>query len=423
MTGTADEWGDAARRWLRGRVGRPVLVAAVVLYGLSSLRPYAKDHIGIDNEVVVRAARTLLDGGSPYADKRFLYLPGAVFAAVPETFLSERVLYYAVPPVTGVLVAAGAVLALRIFGVPADSRMAAATAVGLAFFLPFQSLVCLGNWTAASVVAFPAALLLAGRGRWSAAGVVVGATIALKPMLVPVLLLFVFARRWRGLAWAVGVPMAVSLVAAAAMPSPSLFFTRTLPFLLHGQDAYARPYDASWSAVLPRIGVPHLPALALAALAGAVVLGCAWVRWEGRGGSDLRDGRGWGDELRVVECASLLMLAAFVVARPSFLNYALVVMPSLAASAVVPEAAARSVWFWMALVPELGGVPWPGLDSAERHAFKDIVMFGGVAAVLAVTAWRRRAWEKGIVTQSNHGYSLYNGLESRVADSEVPTPK
>ncbi|GAA3060791.1 hypothetical protein GCM10020000_49880 [Streptomyces olivoverticillatus] len=125
----------------------------------------------------------------------------------------------------------------------------------------------------------------------------------------------------------------------------------------------------------------------------------------------------------MVECASLLMLAAFVVARPSFLNYALVVMPSLAASAVVPEAAARSVWFWMALVPELGGVPWPGLDSAERHAFKDIVMFGGVAAVLAVTAWRRRAWEKGVVTQSSHGYSLCSGLESRVADSEVPTPK
>ncbi|MFI9311287.1 glycosyltransferase family 87 protein [Streptomyces triculaminicus] len=403
---------DGLGRLLRARASWPVLTAAVLLFALSSIRPYAKDRIGIDNAVVVRAARALLEGGSPYADRRFLYLPGAVFAALPQTVLSERVLFYAVPVVTGVLVAVGAVLALRIFDVRADSRLAAAVAVGIALFLPFHSLVFLGNWTAASVVAFPAALLLARRGRWSAAGAVVGAAIALKPILVPLLLLFVLARRWRALGWAVGVLAGVSLAAASAMPRPGLFLTRTLPFLLHGQDAYARPYDAAWPSVLPRLGVPQSLAFALAVLAAVAVLYCAGLRWRGGGEPGVR----------LVECGALLMLAAFVVSRPSFLNYALVVVPSLVASLVVRGAVVRSVWFWMPLVPQLGGVPWPGLDSAERHAFKDIVMFGGLAAVLALAAWRgeNRGRIEGLVTVRSDDYSKYR--QSATADAAESLP-
>ncbi|MFI9206345.1 glycosyltransferase family 87 protein [Streptomyces sp. NPDC053048] len=407
--------GDGLARWLRVRVSWPVAVAALLLFVLSSIRPYAKDRIGIDNAVVVRAARAMLEGGSPYADKRFLYLPGAVFAALPQTLVSERVLFYAVPVVTGVLVAVGAVLALRIFDVRPDSRLGAALMVGIALFLPFHSLVFLGNWTAASVVAFPAALLLARRGRWCAAGAVIGAAIALKPMLVPLLMLFVLARRWRALGWAVAVLAGVSLAAASAMPRPGLFLTRTLPFLLHGQDAYARPYDASWPSVLPRLGVPQHLAFGLAAVAAVAVLYCARLRWRNGGETGAR----------LVECASLLMLAAFVVSRPSFLNYALVVVPSLVASAVVPGTAVRSVWFWMPLVPQLGGVPWPGLESAQRHAFKDIVMFGGLAGVLALVAWRGRNQRRadGVVTVSSENYSLCGAGPVDSADSRPPDPE
>ncbi|WP_190133248.1 glycosyltransferase family 87 protein [Streptomyces mashuensis] len=384
----------------------------MVLFTLSAARPYAKSRIGLDNAVVVRAARTLLEGGSPYADRRFLYLPGAVFAALPQAGLPERVLFYAVPLATGAFVGAGALLALGLFEVRRDSRLAALLLVGLAFFLPFQSLVFLGNWTVVAIVAFPAALLLARRGRWSGAGAVVGGSIALKPMLVPVLLLFVLARRWRALGWAVALAAVLSLAAAVAMPHPELFLTRTLPFLLHGQDAYARPYDASWPAVLPRLGVPQAPALVLGCVFAVGLLGAAWLRWRG---GERCEGR--GEALRLVECASLLMLAAFVVCRPSFQNYALVVVPSLAVSVVAGGAAARSVWFWVPLVPEWGGVPWPGLESAVHHAFKDIVMYGGLGMVLAVTAWRQwRGWRvvtppgspgtAGVVTLSSCRYSL-----------------
>ncbi|RLU78903.1 hypothetical protein CTZ27_37585 [Streptomyces griseocarneus] len=394
---------DVLGRWLRGRAPLPLLGAALLVFALDVARVLAGARTGIDNAVVVRAARTLLDGGSPYADKRFLYLPGAAFAAVPQTLLSDRVLFWAVPIATAVLGLVGVVAALRVFGVRADSRLAAVMVAGLGLFEPFHGLVYLGNWTVLSAIAFPVTLLLARRGRWCAAAVVTGAAVALKPMLVPVLLLFVLARRWRALAWAAGVPAAVSLAAAAAVPRPGRFLTRTLPFILHGQDAYARPFDASWSTVLPRLGVPQPLAFALAAAAALTVLALARVRW-----------RAGGDEaVRLVECASLLMLAAFLVSRPSFQHYMLVVLPSLVASSVVRGTAVRSVWFWLPLLPELAAVRWPYLDNARRHAFRDIVMISGVAAAIAVRAWRDRARPGQDVTVSGHVYSFRSDLEAR----------
>ncbi|MGK5638876.1 glycosyltransferase 87 family protein [Streptomyces sp. URMC 126] len=387
---------DGFARWIAGRASWPVLSAALLVYVLSAGRMLGVRRAGMDNAVVVRAARALLEGGSPYADKRFLYLPGAVFAALPQAPFDDVTLSRAVPFATAALVLAGVVLALRIFDVRVDSRLAAALTAGLGLFLPFQSIVHLGNWTAASAVAFPAALLLALRGRWTAAGVTVGLAVALKPMLVPLLLLFVLARRRRALAWAVGLPVTISLAAALAMPRPGLFLTKTLPFLLHGQDDYAAPFDASWTAVLPRLGVPHHLAFVLAACAAVTVLAVARLRWL----------RGGDEALRLVECGSLLMLAAFLVSRPSFLHYALVIVPALVASVVVRGAAARSVWFWMALLPQLAGVSWPELGSARRHAFKDVVMFTGMAAVLALAAWRSRPRTARAVTVSGVTYSL-----------------
>ncbi|MEV4926979.1 glycosyltransferase family 87 protein [Streptomyces roseoverticillatus] len=401
---------DLFGRWLRGRAPWPVLLAALLVLALDVVRVVRGPRTpGIDNAVVVRAAQALLDGDSPYADKRFLYLPGAVFAALPQTLVPGNVPATVVPVAAALFVLAGVVLALRVFDVRPDSRLAAGVTAALGVFEPFHGVVYLGNWTVLSAVAFPAALLFARGGRWSAAGGVVGAALALKPMLVPLLLLFVLARRWRALAWAVGVPAAVSLASALAMPRPGLFFTRTLPFLMRGQDAYARPFDAAWPSVLPRLGVPEPLALALAALAAVAVLLCARCRW-----------RAGGDQaLRLVECASLLMLAAFLVSRPSFQHYMLVVLPSLAASLVVRAAAARSVWLWLPLLPEAAGVTWPYLDTARRHAFRDVVLITGVTAALALHTWRTRSDPSREVTVSARIYALGN-RESVRADDGPP---
>ncbi|MFD3540509.1 glycosyltransferase family 87 protein [Streptomyces sp. NPDC058662] len=333
---------------------------------------------GSDNAFVVKAARTLLDGGSPYEDKRFLYLPSAVIMAVPEALLPQAVLRWVLPVGMTGLLGIGWLAALRLFSVPLRSRFAVGGfAVFALAYKPYENLVLIGNWTAISAAALPVALLLARRRAWGAAGLVVGLAIACKPMLVPIGLLFLMARQWRALAAAVLVPLGVSLAGALLMPSPTLFFTKTLPFLLQGQDAYALPWDASPIAVLPRLGVPE-PVAVLIAFAGAAAgLWAAWTRWR-RAGGDAD-----GGELRLAETTCMVMLAAFLVSRPSFDHYLLVVLPLLLASAVRPGSMPRSPWFWAALAPQTAGIPWPSELDAKRRAFKDCATLCGLAILLA----------------------------------------
>ncbi|MFB7262346.1 glycosyltransferase family 87 protein [Streptomyces nojiriensis] len=367
----------AARSWQ--------LVSLAVLLGIA-VSTSLRANWGSDNAFVVKAAETLLAGGSPYEDKRFLYLPSAVLMAVPEALLPREVLRWLLPLGMSGLLGAGWLAALRIFAVPLRSRFAVGGfAVFALVYKPYVNLVLIGNWTAISAAALPVALLLAQRRSWGSAGLVVGLAIACKPMLVPLGLLFLVARRWRALAAAVLVPLGFSLAGALVMPSPSLFFTKTLPFLLQGQDSYALPWDASPIAVLPRLGVPA-PLAVLVAFAGAGAgLWAAWVRWR-REDAD-------GGELRLVETACMVMLAAFLVSRPSFDHYLLVVLPLLVASVVRPDAAARSPWFWAVLGPQVAGIPWPSELEAKRRAFKDCATLCGLAFVLA-----RRALRPGRVT-------------------------
>ncbi|WP_189491261.1 glycosyltransferase family 87 protein [Streptomyces antnestii] len=374
---------DPLTRWMRGRAPFTAHVAAALLLAAFLVSEIQRRVRESDNAVLVDAARQYLSGISPYEDRRFLYLPSSALLAVPETLAGPEVLRVVVPVGAAGLVLVGWFFALRIFDVSPRSRLAAFGAGGLALFAPFRSEVALGNWTAFSVAALPITLLLAARGRWVGAAAVTGAAIAFKPILAPMLLLFVFARKWQACAALVGVPAAASLVSVLFMPQPGLFLTKTVPFLLHGQDAYAKPFDASLVSVLPRLGVPEAVAVVLAVALSVTGLYLSWVRWR----------RADDAALRLVETSCLLMLSTFLISRPTFVHYVLVVVLVLLASATAPGAAARSPWVWLPLVPQIAGIDWPWADTSRRHAFKDVVMFLGMGTALAWCCFSgRRRW-------------------------------
>ncbi|MER5776174.1 glycosyltransferase family 87 protein [Streptomyces sp. NPDC002039] len=379
--------GGGRLAWLLRPAPRSLWAVSLAIVLTIAVSTSLRENWGSDNAFVVKAADALLNGVSPYEDKRFLYLPSAVLMAVPEALLPTWALRWLLPLGMSGLVGVGWWAALRLFAVPVTSRFAIG---GFGLFAlaykPYLNLVLIGNWTAISAAALPVALLLAHRRSWAAAGLVVGLAIACKPMLVPIGVLFLVARQWRGLAAAVLTPVALSLLGALMMPSPTLFFTKTLPFLLQGQDEYALPWDASPIAVLPRLGAPGVVAVLVASAGAAGGLWAAWVRW--RRTDDADDG-----ELRLVETACMVMLAAFLVSRPSFDHYLLVVLPLLLVSGVRAGSTPRSPWFWAALVPQLAGVPWPTELARKRRAFRDCMTLCGLAIVLA-----RRGWPSGRVT-------------------------
>ncbi|MBC2867734.1 glycosyltransferase 87 family protein [Streptomyces mexicanus] len=371
---------SALRAWLLRPAGAvPVAVLAVVLLARAAHVAAVSAQGGMDNAFVVHAGQVWLDGGPPYADRRFLYLPSAVLFAAGQAVLPAPVLRLAAPVLCVGLVTGGWWCALRLFRVPARSRFAVLGLLGLVLcWAPVGHLMELGNWTAVGVLALPGALLLADRGRWSAAGAVLGVSVAVKPLLAPVLVLLLLARQWRAAAWMVALPLALSAGTALIMPDPGGFVTRTLPFLLRGGDALMRPFDCSLPAVLPRLGVPPVLAegVALAAAAAGVV--CAGRRWR----------RGDPGPARLAETASMLMLASYLVSRPAYEHYLVVVVPLLAAGALRAGAAARSPWFWAALVPQAPGFSFPRLDASTRRAFKDAVTLCGLALVLALRCAR-----------------------------------
>ncbi|WP_406332304.1 glycosyltransferase family 87 protein [Streptomyces sp. NBC_00203] len=361
--------------WLVRRAPRhacAVLAAVLCLRVVNVAR--ATSDGGMDNAIVVRAARTWLDGGSPYADPHFLYLPGAVLAAVPQALLPLSALRVLVPLTVTALLVAGWACALRVHEISWRSRFAVLGLTALALgFAPFGHLVTLGNWTVTAAAALPLGLLCAVRGRWVLAGAVIGTAIVLKPLLAPMALLFVLARRWRGLAALVLVPAVVSGGAALLMPDPAGFVTRTLPFLLRGHDNFVRQYEASPGAVLTRLGVPQGAAASLALAAAGAGVWCAYRRWN----------RADPGPLRLVETAATLMLSAFLVSRPSYDHYLLVVLPLLLAGVPHPGSVARSPWFWLALLPQVPGFSWPWLEPVTRRAFRDCLTLCVLAAAVA----------------------------------------
>ncbi|MET9253343.1 glycosyltransferase 87 family protein [Streptomyces sp. NPDC003717] len=371
-TGKSDIFG-----WLVRPADRRLWTVLAVVLAASALRTArAAGDGGMDNAIVVRAARSWLAGGDPYDDPHFLYFPSAVLAAAPQALLPGAVLRVLVPCAVTALLALGWAAALRLHRVPLGSRFAALGLLGLAAgFAPFGHLVRLGNWTVTAAAALPLALLLASRGRWAAAGAVIGAAVALKPLLAPVLLLFLFAGRWRALAAAVLIPACASGAAALLLPDPAGFLTRTLPFLLHGDDGFVRLYEASPAAVLPRLGVPLSLARALGVLAAGAGVVCAYRRWR----------RSDPGPLRLAETGAGLMLSAFLVSRPSYDHYLLVVLPLLLAGLPYAGSVARRPWFWIALVPQLPGLGWPWLETDRRRAFRDAFTL----CALAVTVARR----------------------------------
>lgn len=141
----------AARSWQ--------LISLAVLLGIA-VSTSLRANWGSDNAFVVKAAETLLAGGSPYEDKRFLYLPSAVIMAVPEALLPREVLRWLLPVGMSGLLGAGWLAALRIFAVPLRSRFAVGGfAVFALVYKPYINLVLIGNWTAISAAALPVALL------------------------------------------------------------------------------------------------------------------------------------------------------------------------------------------------------------------------------------------------------------------------
>jgi alpha-1,2-mannosyltransferase len=205
--------------------------------------------------------------GAPlYADAKFLYPPLAAVVGAPLSALDPAVLSIAW---------AAAKVAMAVAGVVALSRSWDAFGRGLALValltcLPFLHDLWLGNVNALLVATILLAVL--GAPRWPR-GIALGiaAAVFAKPLLVPVLLWLLVARRpvFVGAAGAGLVATAVGVLLAG--PGAYVDWLRAL---LGGQSRYATDFAGNHgvSALLPELWLP------VALVVGAAFLVVLWRR-------------------------------------------------------------------------------------------------------------------------------------------------
>jgi arabinofuranan 3-O-arabinosyltransferase len=176
-----------------------------------------------------------------YVDPHYLYPPGGTLIMAPLGYLpfaESRYLFIACNTAAIVL---AAYLLLRMFNYPITS--VAAPALLLAMFVT-ESVTNTLVFTNINGCVLLAEVLFLGwllDGRTSRqwwAGVAIGLTLVVKPVLAPLLLLPLLNRQWRALVSAIVVPLVINAAAWPLVSDPMDFVTRTLPYILGTRDYF-----------------------------------------------------------------------------------------------------------------------------------------------------------------------------------------
>ena len=308
----------------------------------TSLVPIINGEQGYDTAPLWRAVRALLAGGTIYTEKGagdFLYPPSALLMLSPLGAFSlpwAGRIFFVVDLVA--ILAATAIL-LSAFGLQWRGVPGALALFGISLAWPVLFTLDAGNVNGPLVLGLALFVLAASRGTWSRAGLWLGLTLALKPLLAPLVIVLLLYRRWNALAIAVAVPVGLSGVVLVAAPAARHFFDRTLPLVFRGQNQDIQDASIALSSAAERLSVPDpvTTVLQLVVLAATGVL--LWRRWQSDDSAEPR---------RLVELCSILLVAAFLTASFAFPHYGIFLLP-FAISIADPLSAHRHWLTWGAL--------------------------------------------------------------------------
>lgn len=324
---------DGRVRWRRALTA----VLWVLALGASAelvARSYLQDRYLIDFRALHDGATRFWDGTSVYGDPWFLLTPSGLLALLPFGLVGQGAAFVLWNTLSIVAVMTGVACALRLVGVPLTGPVAAVTTLLLCVSESVTETLRLGNLNNSLLLALGAGFLLAERrGRVVLAGVLLGLSLALKPVLVLLLLLPLLRRGWRTLGWAISLPVALNVLGLALVPVPSDFFDVTVPNLLQARELWNHSLWA-FGAYLGAPGWSVLGARVLVlVLAGVAV-------WRLRLLDDA--------VLRLTTSYGVLVLATFLASSLSQAYYSLILVPVLL-TVVRAGSALRSPVAWVAV--------------------------------------------------------------------------
>ena len=176
-----------------------------------------------------------------HVDPHYLYPPGGTLLMAPFGYLPVDASRYWFITFNTIAIVLAAYFLVRLFGY--GFRSVALPAVLAAIFCTESVINTLvfGNINGCLLLAevlFFRWLLDGNKKHEWLAGVAIGLTLVVKPLLLPLLLLPLLNRQWRALVSAFAVPLVFNVAAWPLISDPMNFVTRTVPYILTTRDYF-----------------------------------------------------------------------------------------------------------------------------------------------------------------------------------------
>lgn len=295
-----------------------------------------------DFTTVYRAAVAFLRNQPVYGedlttvDPHYLYPPSGTLLMAPLGYVDlgvARVAFIGASTIATVICAA---LLLRLFEQPLDTWALPATiaafyssesVMNTLIFTNFNAFVLLGE------LLFMLALM---RRRDLLAGIPIGLTLAVKPVLAPLLLLPLLNRQWKALIGAALVPGVLTGVALLKAVDPMEFVRKTVPYLGATRD-YFNSSLSGWGLYY---GVHPWLVLALRASVVVMAVVALWLLY--------RYYRETDELLWLTTSSGVLLLATFLASSLGQGYYSMLLFP-LVMTVIRPGSAMRNWPMWVAV--------------------------------------------------------------------------
>ena len=274
-----------------------------------------------------------------YVDPHYLYPPGGTLIMAPFGYLPVTAARYWFISINTIAIVLAAYLLLRLFNFTLAS--VAAPALLLAMFctetvtntLVFTNIN--GCILLLEVLFFR--WLLDGKvsHQWWA-GVAIGLSLVVKPLLAPLLLLPLLNRQWRALVTAIALPLVFNLAAIPLISDPMNFFKRTLPYILGTRDYFN-------SSILGNgvyYGLPMWLIVLLRVIFALLAAGSLWLLYRYYRS---RDPLFW-----MATSSGVLLTASWLVLSLGQGYYSMMLFPFLM-TVVLPRSVIRSWVAWLAI--------------------------------------------------------------------------
>ncbi|MFF0452816.1 glycosyltransferase family 87 protein [Nocardia africana] len=268
-------------------------------------------------------------------DPHYLYGPGATLLLSPLGLLPQSSAREVFVLANALAIIAATHLLLNLFGYTIRSVITPLCYAAVFASETVVNTLTFGNINGFTFLAEMAFLWLLLRRRDLTAGIVLGLTITVKPILAPLLLIAAARRQWHTIAAAIAVPVAITALAWPISVDPLTYLRHTLPYSLQARDYF----NSSIAGTGLYYGIPPLMTLAVRVLLAVIVAISLWLLYRYYSHEEV---------LFVCTAAGVLMTAEFTLSTLGQQYYSMFIFPLLM-TIVVPGSVVRNWPAWVAV--------------------------------------------------------------------------